>query len=292
MRHGPVIVLPALCCRCCRRRPPQAQAYTSYNQGMIIPQSKVDLTGPVNEFAHRVKEFDQIRDGMDITVRHLLQRQLPTWLRPAPAPRAAPAAAAAAAPETAAAAGDGDVAKQQPLAGSKRPSEGAEAIDLPSAKRQQTAAAATGEAAGASAVAVAVDGGGPPSRTVSELQVADIERQQQQGAEANTVRCRSLPDACRLVPTLLCLTLCLYHCSCRCTLVSPALTTDLPPAHRLTAAAAASHGGGRRRDSRRAAHRFTGGEPGGSGGRGGVVGDAAGWGWRRRWRWRWRRRRR
>ncbi len=31
----------------------QAQAYSTY-QAMIIPQSKVDLTQPVNEFAHKV----------------------------------------------------------------------------------------------------------------------------------------------------------------------------------------------------------------------------------------------
>ncbi|PRW58063.1 nuclear poly(A) polymerase 1 [Chlorella sorokiniana] len=56
-----------------------AQAYNAYSSALVIPQSKVDLTAPVNEFAHKVKEWDQRRAGMDIAVRHLLQRHLPEW---------------------------------------------------------------------------------------------------------------------------------------------------------------------------------------------------------------------
>lgn len=34
----------------------QAQAYTAgYSSSLVIPQSKVDLTSPVNEFAYKVR---------------------------------------------------------------------------------------------------------------------------------------------------------------------------------------------------------------------------------------------
>lgn len=31
----------------------QAQAYNAFSSALVIPQSKVDLTAPVNEFAHK-----------------------------------------------------------------------------------------------------------------------------------------------------------------------------------------------------------------------------------------------
>lgn len=127
----------------------KAQMYSQYNQALVIPQSKVDLTSPVNEFAHKVKEWDQRREGMDIAVRHLLQRQLPDWVRPAKL-TAAPAAEVLA-PTAALALPNGQQQEQQgaaaavaakppQLVGSKRPSDGVEAREV-AAKRQQLAAA-------------------------------------------------------------------------------------------------------------------------------------------------------
>lgn len=178
----------------------QPQVYNSYSQAMIIPQSKVDLTHPVNEFAFKVKEFEHRREGMDITVRHLLQRQLPDWLRAkadsttaAPALAAeAPAAAAAAASASSQPAANGGVqepaAVKPQLVGSKRPSLSAEMAELAAAvaKRQQMAA---------EAVAAPASGGGgttqPPFRASSpepsDIQMADVEQQQAEGQEVDSV---------------------------------------------------------------------------------------------------------
>ncbi|EFN55520.1 hypothetical protein CHLNCDRAFT_23208 [Chlorella variabilis] len=170
----------------------------SKKKAMIIPQSKVDLTQPVNEFAHKVKEFEQRREGMDISVRHLLQRQLPEWVRPAPnngggAPAAADGGDAAAATATAAAPADGHdaaaaaaaAAKQQPqqLAGSKRVSEAGEGGGPAAAKRQQTgegvALTAAAAAVAAAAAAAAAEGATqPPSGDTSDLQMEDLQQQQ------------------------------------------------------------------------------------------------------------------
>lgn len=52
-----------------------------YGQALVIPQSKVDLTPAVNDFAHKVKDWPDRKPGMDLFVRHLLQRSLPEWVR-------------------------------------------------------------------------------------------------------------------------------------------------------------------------------------------------------------------
>ena len=153
----------------------QPQVYNQYSQALVIPQSKVDLTSPVNEFAHKVKEWEQRRAGMDIAVRHLLQRHLPDWVRPQRA-GAPPAEAAAGRP---------------PLTGVKRPSDGNESAEAAAAaKRQQTGAMAALPTAHAEAVAAAGAGAaengtsGPPSRGNSDLQMADLQRQQEVDAAA------------------------------------------------------------------------------------------------------------
>ena len=129
----------------------QPQVYNAYSQSMIIPQSKVDLTQPVNEFAFKVKEFDQRREGQDIAVRHLLQRQLPTWVRPQPqqqqqqpnggaAATLPPPAAAAAAPPAAAAEPETTSApgsSKPPLAGIKRSSDSADGSSIRRAGMQK-----------------------------------------------------------------------------------------------------------------------------------------------------------
>ncbi|KAL6773760.1 PAP1 [Auxenochlorella protothecoides x Auxenochlorella symbiontica] len=47
------------------------------------PAARVDLTQPVNDFAHRVKDWAERRPGMELAVRHVLQKQLPDWVRAA-----------------------------------------------------------------------------------------------------------------------------------------------------------------------------------------------------------------
>jgi len=59
----------------------RAQSSYQYGQPLIIPQSKVDLTPAVNEFAHKVKDWPERRAGMDIFVKHVLKKQLPEWVR-------------------------------------------------------------------------------------------------------------------------------------------------------------------------------------------------------------------
>ncbi|KAL4432581.1 hypothetical protein ABPG77_000518 [Micractinium sp. CCAP 211/92] len=161
------------------------QVYNQYSQALVIPQSKVDLTAPVNEFAHKVKEWDQRREGMDIAVRHLLQRHLPDWVRPQRG-EAPPAdtAGAAAAPDAGGAAAAPAAAAQAQLIGAKRPSEGGEGAEAAAAaKRQQTGALSAAPAAGAesrvSAAAAANGTAGPPSRGNSDVQVAELQRQQE-----------------------------------------------------------------------------------------------------------------
>lgn len=159
--------------------------YNQYSQALVIPQSKVDLTAPVNEFAHKVKEWDQRREGMDIAVRHLLQRHLPDWVRPqrGEAPPLCQRGAAAA-PEAGGAAAAPAAAAQAQLIGAKRPSEGGEGAEAAAAaKRQQTGALSAAAAAGAesrvSAAAAANGTAGPPSRGNSDVQVAELQRQQE-----------------------------------------------------------------------------------------------------------------
>lgn len=57
----------------------RAQTTYQYGQPLIIPQSKVDLTPAVNEFAHKVKDWADRKPGMDVFVKHVLQRQIPQW---------------------------------------------------------------------------------------------------------------------------------------------------------------------------------------------------------------------
>jgi poly(A) polymerase Pap1 len=52
-----------------------------YGQALVIPQSKVDLTPAVNDFAHKVKDWPDRKPGMELFVRHLLQRSLPEWVK-------------------------------------------------------------------------------------------------------------------------------------------------------------------------------------------------------------------
>jgi len=75
-----------------------------YSQMMIIPQSKVDLTPAVNDFAHKVKEWDERKPGMDILVKHVMQKALPEWCRPVVVAGSRKRTAAAAATVAAAAA--------------------------------------------------------------------------------------------------------------------------------------------------------------------------------------------
>lgn len=63
-----------------KKRPSVITQQNSYGALAPTPPSRVDLTQPVNEFAYRVKEWTERREGMDIAVRHVLQRQLPDWL--------------------------------------------------------------------------------------------------------------------------------------------------------------------------------------------------------------------
>lgn len=129
----------------------------------------------------QVKEWDQRRQGMDIAVRHLLQRHLPDWVRPGqngaaaapaaavPAPAAAVEAPAAAVEAPAAAAAAEPAAKQQ-VTGVKRTStDGADAAEQGAAKRQQTAA-------GPAAAAAGQGSSGTPDRSASDLQVEDLQR--------------------------------------------------------------------------------------------------------------------
>ena len=58
----------------------RAPTTNQYGQALIIPQSRVDLTSAVNDFAHKVKDWPERKPGMDIFVKHLLQRSLPTWV--------------------------------------------------------------------------------------------------------------------------------------------------------------------------------------------------------------------
>ena len=43
----------------------------------------VNLNGPVNEFRHLVMSWDDWQDGMDVVVRHLKQKDLPSFVFPA-----------------------------------------------------------------------------------------------------------------------------------------------------------------------------------------------------------------
>ena len=169
--------------------PLQAPTY-SYGQTMVAPQSKVDLTQPVNEFSYKVKEYDSRKEGMDISVKHVLQKQLPPWVArkaAAPAPASEPAAAAAAPASAVAAKVEAPSTAAEPAAaatGKRAREDGAEASPDGAAAAAPTAegasAAAVEEATAAkrakaepAAVAAAERGGSP----ASELRVDDIQAQ-------------------------------------------------------------------------------------------------------------------
>ncbi|KAI8104418.1 hypothetical protein M9434_002975 [Picochlorum sp. BPE23] len=52
----------------------------SYDNAMVLPQTNVDLTPAVNEFAHKVKDWPDRSKGMDISVQHITYKKLPKWL--------------------------------------------------------------------------------------------------------------------------------------------------------------------------------------------------------------------
>jgi hypothetical protein len=163
---------------------------------MIIPQSKVDLTGPVNEFAHKVKEWDLRTPGMDISVRHLLARQLPDWVKQAgpgaAAAAAAAATAAAAAPAASAASGKpplpaGAAAAQQQQQAQQAGAGGALKRQL--SELSVAGAASSGGAAPAAAAKRQNTGAAvrqisseeeaqPVSRTTSDLQLTSLKEGQ------------------------------------------------------------------------------------------------------------------
>ena len=200
-----------------RRRPrsaPQLPQYTPYNQGLIIPQSKVDLTQPVNEFAHKVKEWDLRRPGMDIAVRHLLVKHLPAWVRQAAPGAAKPPLPGGGAepqprPAAAAAAGPAGALAKRHLAELNAAGGANGGEPPPTAKRQATAAAAAGAAAGAAAPPRRPSaeeegqaaGRAPLSRSTSELQVASIK--EAAALEEVHARARRLP-ACACSPVMPC----------------------------------------------------------------------------------------
>lgn len=100
---GDAMAAPAPVPRCfyfmglSKKRP---QAF-SYGHGLVMPQSKVDLTACVHEFAAKVKEWPERKPGMEIFVKHLLHRSLPEWVHQIRPKGAIPAAAATAEEETA-----------------------------------------------------------------------------------------------------------------------------------------------------------------------------------------------
>ncbi|KFM27292.1 Poly(A) polymerase [Auxenochlorella protothecoides] len=58
-------------------RPPADPLACSYFLGLSKKRA------PVNDFAHRVKDWAERRPGMELAVRHVLQKQLPDWVRAA-----------------------------------------------------------------------------------------------------------------------------------------------------------------------------------------------------------------
>ena len=58
----------------------RASTRYSYGQTQVFPQTNVDLTPAVNEFAHKVKDWPDRSQGMEISVMHITQKNLPSWL--------------------------------------------------------------------------------------------------------------------------------------------------------------------------------------------------------------------
>lgn len=100
-----------------KKRP---QTSYQYGQSVVIPQSKVDLTPAVNDFAHKVKDWDQRKPGMEIFVKHVTARALPAWVRAMAKVAGAPQQDGAAAPgRKRGLEDDGGAAEAEPAA--KRP---------------------------------------------------------------------------------------------------------------------------------------------------------------------------
>ena len=59
----------------------------SYGQALVLPQTNVDLTPAVNEFAHKVKDWPDRVEGMEISVNHITAKHLPSWLDIPPKPK-------------------------------------------------------------------------------------------------------------------------------------------------------------------------------------------------------------
>ena len=189
------------------------QASYTYGQQLVIPQSKVDLTPAVNDFAHRVKDWDQRQPGMEIAVRHLVAKMLPTWL-PRPGAPLAVAAAGQQQPPAAdgkpplppngtlvaavPAASAAGAQLQQPVAavGSKRQLPDATAA-IAALKRQNTGSPKFAVAAAAVAAEGAAAAGTPVSRQTSELSMADLQQQTSEaaaGAPAGALAAAGAPE--------------------------------------------------------------------------------------------------
>eukprot|EP00887_Chlorella_sp_A99_P007929 scaffold12.g7929.t1 len=168
-------------------------AYT-FGQQLVIPQSKVDLTPAVNDFAHRVKDWDQRQPGMEIGVRHLTARMLPPWL---PGRPGVPAAALAAAQQPGAAADgrpplppNGAAAAAAAATGAKRAQPDTQPDQGAAPKRRATGsggAEAPAPAPADAGAAAPAASGGPMSRQTSELNVAELEAQGSEGGSVSAV---------------------------------------------------------------------------------------------------------
>jgi poly(A) polymerase len=144
----------------------KAPTNVAYGQSMLVPQSKVDLTPAVNDFAHKVKDWPERRPGMDLLVKHVPAKALPAWARAAAAAKRAAAGgggepgAKRARAEAAEAAAPG-VARNEDLADWAAPGEGGgvereEPGEDPVAQQQSAAKKAVVAAGAAPAAAAAV----------------------------------------------------------------------------------------------------------------------------------------
>lgn len=61
-----------------RKRAPQMTATTLSRAS----NTSVNLNGPVNEFRHLVMNWDDWQEGMDVMVRHMRQKDLPSFVLP------------------------------------------------------------------------------------------------------------------------------------------------------------------------------------------------------------------
>lgn len=61
-----------------KKRAPQMTATTLARNS----NTSVNLNGPVNEFRHLVMSWDDWQEGMDVVVRHMRQKDLPSYVLP------------------------------------------------------------------------------------------------------------------------------------------------------------------------------------------------------------------